>query len=261
MPVQWVNRPNLDFRGFCGLIASGAVKPGDRIRVQPSGARARSRASSTIERRPAAGGRRPVGHADARRRDRHLARRRDLDRRRPGRGGRPVRGHDRLDGRRADAAGPPLPAEDRHRRPSPRRSPSRSTRSTSTRWSTWRPRSSSSTRSACATSRSTAPIAFDAYTDNRDTGGFILIDRMTNTTVGAGMLHFALRRSHNIHLQHVDVDKARACAAQGPEAGGAVVHRPVGRGQVDDRQPGREEAARAWAATPTCSTATTCATA
>jgi bifunctional enzyme CysN/CysC len=52
------------------------------------------------------------------------------------------------------------------------------------------------------------PVAFDAYKDNRDTGGFILIDRMSNNTVGAGMLHFALRRSHNIHVQHVDVDKA-----------------------------------------------------
>jgi bifunctional enzyme CysN/CysC len=37
MPVQWVNRPNLDFRGFAGLIASGSVKPGDEIRVVPSG--------------------------------------------------------------------------------------------------------------------------------------------------------------------------------------------------------------------------------
>jgi bifunctional enzyme CysN/CysC len=54
-------------------------------------------------------------------------------------------------------------------------------------------------------------VPFDPYSDNRDTGGFILIDRITNNTVGAGMLHFALRRSHNIHLQHVDVTKeARA---------------------------------------------------
>ena len=36
-PVQWVNRPNLDFRGFCGVLASGSVHPGDRVRVQPSG--------------------------------------------------------------------------------------------------------------------------------------------------------------------------------------------------------------------------------
>jgi len=51
-------------------------------------------------------------------------------------------------------------------------------------------------------------IAFDAYRNNRDTGGFILINRMTNNTVGAGMINFALRRSHNLRPQHVDVDKA-----------------------------------------------------
>jgi bifunctional enzyme CysN/CysC len=56
------------------------------------------------------------------------------------------------------------------------------------------------------------PVAFDPYAGNRQTGGFILIDRMTNHTVGAGMLHFALRRAHNIHLQHVDVDKAARAA-------------------------------------------------
>ena len=51
-------------------------------------------------------------------------------------------------------------------------------------------------------------IAYDSYKDNRDTGGFILVDEVTNHTVGAGMLHFALRRSDNIHMQAVDVDKA-----------------------------------------------------
>ena len=51
--------------------------------------------------------------------------------------------------------------------------------------------------------------------DNRETGGFILIDRLTNDTVGAGMLHFALRRAHNIHLQHLDVDKAARAALKG----------------------------------------------
>jgi bifunctional enzyme CysN/CysC len=58
------------------------------------------------------------------------------------------------------------------------------------------------------------PIAFDPYQDNRDTGGFILIDRLTNNTVGAGLLRFALRRAHNIHLQHCDVDKAARAAAK-----------------------------------------------
>jgi bifunctional enzyme CysN/CysC len=56
------------------------------------------------------------------------------------------------------------------------------------------------------------PLSFDPYASNRDTGGFILIDRMTCGTVGAGMLHFALRRSHNIHVQPVDIDKAARAA-------------------------------------------------
>ncbi len=51
------------------------------------------------------------------------------------------------------------------------------------------------------------PIPFDAYTTNRDTGGFIVIDRLTNNTVAAGLLHFALRRSQNVHWQAIDVDK------------------------------------------------------
>ncbi|MDH5255600.1 MAG: adenylyl-sulfate kinase, partial [Gammaproteobacteria bacterium] len=58
-------------------------------------------------------------------------------------------------------------------------------------------------------------IAFDPYEANRETGGFILIDRLTNHTIGAGMLHFALRRAHNIHLQHLDVDKAARATLKG----------------------------------------------
>ncbi len=56
-------------------------------------------------------------------------------------------------------------------------------------------------------------VAFDPYAKNRDTGGFILIDRISNHTVGAGMLHFALRRSQNIHRQAVDVDRAARAQA------------------------------------------------
>jgi bifunctional enzyme CysN/CysC len=60
-----------------------------------------------------------------------------------------------------------------------------------------------------------APIAFDAYAENKDLGGFILIDRISNRTVGAGLLHFALRRSQNIHWQALDVDKAARAAQKG----------------------------------------------
>src|SRR5258708_34822761 len=63
-----------------------------------------------------------------------------------------------------------------------------------------------------------APIAFDPYAENRDLGGFILIDRISNRTVGAGLLHFALRRSQNIHWQAMDVDKAARAAGKGQKA-------------------------------------------
>jgi bifunctional enzyme CysN/CysC len=52
------------------------------------------------------------------------------------------------------------------------------------------------------------PIVFEPYEQNRELGGFILIDRLTNNTVGAGMLHFALRRSQNVHWQAFDVNKS-----------------------------------------------------
>jgi bifunctional enzyme CysN/CysC len=59
------------------------------------------------------------------------------------------------------------------------------------------------------------PIAFDPYQVNRDTGGFILIDRITNDTVGAGMLHFALRRASNVQWQAIDVNKQARSAIKG----------------------------------------------
>ncbi len=65
------------------------------------------------------------------------------------------------------------------------------------------------------------PVAFDPYADNRDTGGFILIDRLSNATVGAGMLKFALRRADNLHRQITAVDKAARRALGGH--GSAVV--------------------------------------
>ena len=61
-------------------------------------------------------------------------------------------------------------------------------------------------------------ISFDPYIENKDTGGFILIDRMTNATVAAGMIQFALRRSQNIHWQAVDVDKGVRAALKGQKA-------------------------------------------
>ena len=59
------------------------------------------------------------------------------------------------------------------------------------------------------------PIPFDPYAENRDTGGFIIIDRMTNGTVGAGLIHFALRRADNVHWQAIEVDHAAHASLKG----------------------------------------------
>ncbi len=61
-------------------------------------------------------------------------------------------------------------------------------------------------------------IAFDPYAENRDTGGFILIDRLTNGTVGAGLIHFALRRAENIHWQAIEINKAAHAASKNQKA-------------------------------------------
>jgi bifunctional enzyme CysN/CysC len=61
-------------------------------------------------------------------------------------------------------------------------------------------------------------VAFDPYADNRDMGGFILIDRMTNATVGAGLIRFALRRAQNIHWQALDVDRDARANIMGQKA-------------------------------------------
>jgi bifunctional enzyme CysN/CysC len=57
-----------------------------------------------------------------------------------------------------------------------------------------------------------SPIAIDSFAENRDTGSFILIDRMTNGTIGAGMIAFSLRRASNIHPQKLEVDQATRAA-------------------------------------------------
>jgi len=211
LPVQWVNRPNLDFRGFAGSIAGGTIRPGDRVRVQPSGR------ESTVARIVTRDG--------------------DLDR--------AVAGQsvtltlaDEIDISRGDVISTvEVPAEvaDQfectvvwmHDEPMLAGRPyllKIGARTVSATITEIKYQVNVNTLEHVAAKRLELnaigvcnlsldrPIAFDPYRINRDTGGFILIDRLSNNTVGAGLLHFALRRAHNIHLQHVDVDK-RARAA------------------------------------------------
>jgi len=210
MPVQWVNRPNLDFRGFSGLIATGGVAPGDAVRVLPSGK------TSTVTRIVTLDG--------------------DLDR--------AVAGQsvtlclaDEIDCSRGNvlavADSPPQVADQFE---------------STLVWlndealhvgrSYWlklgtqmvsatvqKPKYAINVNDAGGAGSHIAvktlelnaigvaelatdkPLVFEAYADNRTLGGFILIDKISNATVAAGMLHFSLRRSQNVHWQALDISR------------------------------------------------------
>ena len=111
--AQWVNRPNLDFRGYSGVIVGGTVRTGDRIRVVPSGRREHHQSNRHLRRRPRRGRGRGVGDPLPGRRGRRQPGRRDRRGDSAAFGGRPVRDPRGLDERRRDAAGAPLPGEDR----------------------------------------------------------------------------------------------------------------------------------------------------
>ena len=214
MPVQWVNRPNLDFRGFSGLIASGVVKPGDRIRVLPSGRESRvDRIVTLPDDLPQA----VAGQSVT------------------------ITLTDEIDISRGDlivAAEAPSPVAGQFEatvvwmddEPLP---PGRTyllkigARTVGANISEIKHRVNVNTLERTAAKRLDLneiglvnlsldqPIPFEAYADNRELGGFILIDRISNRTVGAGMINFALRRADNIHWQHTDVTKQSRAALKG----------------------------------------------
>jgi bifunctional enzyme CysN/CysC len=207
MPVQWVNRPNSDFRGFCGPIVSGHVKPGDDVVVLPSGK------TTTIKAVIAPGGEDEAAQAgdsvtvtladeiDVTRGDMFAA-----SRDRP-------QVADQFSAHLVWMSGESL-------------FPGRSylmkinhcmLAATVTELKHQIDVNSLSKLAAktlalnevgvCNMSVS-RPVVFDAYADNRDTGAFILIDRYSNETVAAGMIDFALRRATNIHRHDYTVNKA-----------------------------------------------------
>ncbi len=205
MPVQWVNRPSLEFRGFAGTIASGSVVPGDRVRVQPSGV------ETTVARIVTAGG--------------------DLPRATTG-DVVTLTLADEVDASRGDivAAAAPMQVADQFEAtlvwmdaaPMLRGRSYLMKLGTGTANATIAPlkfkvnvstlehvpadKLEQNEIGVCDLELDRA-IAFEPYATSRDLGGFILIDRMSNNTVGAGQIRFALRRSQNIHWQAFDVDK------------------------------------------------------
>ncbi|MBM3661084.1 MAG: sulfate adenylyltransferase subunit CysN [Actinobacteria bacterium] len=216
LPVQWVNRPDLDFRGFSGQIAGGAVRPGDRVRVLPSGT------ESTVER---------VVTFDG-----------DLDEAIAGQSV-TITLADEIDVSRGDvlaAAENPCGVSDLFEADVVWMSdqplvPGRpylikiGTRTIGGSIAHPKFRVDVNTLEHLAaktlelneigvcTVTLDRPVPFDPYRDNRDTGGFIVIDRMTNTTVAAGMLHFALRRADNVPWQEIEVNREARSVLKGQQ--------------------------------------------
>jgi bifunctional enzyme CysN/CysC len=211
-PVQWVNRPDQDFRGFAGTVASGVIRPGERIRAHPSG---RESAVSRIvflggDLSQAAAGQSVtltladeidisrgdvVAKADAPASvaDQFEATVIWMDEE-PMLGGRPYL---MKIGATTVTATPAAPKY---------RIDVNSLEHLAAR------KLQMNEIGVCNLALD-RPVAFDAYHDNREMGAFILIDRLSNRTAGAGLLHFALRRADNIQVQAIDVDrKARAAS-------------------------------------------------
>ena len=211
MPVQWVNRPNLDFRGFSGLIASGSVRPGDAVRVLPSGK------TSTVTRIVTLDG--------------------DLDQAAAGQSV-TLCFADEIDCSRGDviaAADAPPEVADQFESTlvwldddallvgrSYWLKLGTQTVSVTVQAPKYTINVNTLDKLAAKTLELNAigvaeittdrPLVFEPYTDSRTLGGFILIDKLSNRTVGAGMLHFSLRRAQNVHWQALDITRAAHAA-------------------------------------------------
>jgi len=214
LPVQWVNRPNQDFRGFAGTIVAGRLRKGDAVRVQPSGRVSRVSRIVTFD-----------GDLDEAVAGQSIT----------------IAIDDEIDISRGDlvvAASDPAEIADQfeatvvwmNESPLLRGRDYLMKIGTKTVTATISPlkykinvntleHTAAPTLElndiGVANLQLDRPIAFDPYEVNRDTGGFVLIDRVSNDTVGAGMLHFALRRAHNVQWQALDVNKTARAAIKG----------------------------------------------
>ena len=213
LPVQWVNRPNLDFRGFSGMVAGGTVHPGDLVKIMPSARQSRVARVLIDNDLPYA----TAGQSIT------------------------LTLEDEIDCSRGDvicAAESPCEVSDQfettivwmHEQPM---LPGRpylmkiGAKTVSASITSLKHKVNVNTLEevpgreldlneiAVANISLDRPVPFDPYAENRDTGGFILIDRLSNETVGAGLIHFALRRAQNIHWQAVDLNRASRAGQKG----------------------------------------------
>jgi len=214
MPVQWVNRPDAGFRGFSGTVVGGTVRPGDRVRVFPAGTES---SVARIVTRAGDLGAAATGESVT------------------------LTLADEIDVSRGDVLAaldaPPGVADQfeahvvwmSEREMLPGRPYLLKLGARTMNVTITEPKYKVNVNTLEHVAANTLqlneigvctvaldrPVAFDPYTENRDTGGFVVIDRLTNDTVGAGLLHFALRRSSNVPWQAVDVDKKAHVALKG----------------------------------------------
>jgi bifunctional enzyme CysN/CysC len=217
LPVQWVNRPNLDFRGFAGLIASGTVKPGDEVRILPSGR------TTTVSRIVAMGGDRDEAGAGE---------------------SVTLTLADEVDCSRGDviaAADAPPQVADQFKATIvwmdqadllPGRAYWLKLGTQTVSVTVREPEYAIDVNTLAHVSARTLKlndigvaeiaadrgIVFEPYADSHDLGGFILIDKVSNATVAAGMLHHALRRAQNVHWQAVEITREAHAAQKGQRA-------------------------------------------
>jgi bifunctional enzyme CysN/CysC len=216
MPVQWVNRPSQDFRGFSGLVAAGAVRPGDLVRVMPSGRESHvSRVFLDGDLSVAV-----TGQAVT------------------------ISLEDEIDCSRGDVltgVDEPIEVSDQFEvtlvwMNETAMLPGRSyllklgTKTVVASVTALKHKVNVNTLEQVASKQLamneiglcnislSQPVAFDPYEKNRETGGFILIDRFTNETVSAGFIHFALRRAQNIHWQAIEIDRGARAAQKNQKA-------------------------------------------
>jgi bifunctional enzyme CysN/CysC len=214
LPVQWVNRPDSTFRGFTGMIVSGTIRAGDRVRIQPSGK------ESTVQRIVTYDGdleQAVAGQSVTL----TLADEIDISRGAVISGAdSPAQVADQFEAKVVWMADEPLyPGRTYLMKIGTNSVPCSVTDikfqvNVNTLEHVAAKKLGLNEIGFCNLSLD-RPVPFDPYVENRDTGSFILIDRLNNNTVGAGMLDFALRRAHNIHLQPTDIDKAARAALKG----------------------------------------------
>ncbi len=214
LPVQWVNRPDLNFRGFSGTIVSGAIQPGDPILVANSGKTSKVKSISTYDGDLA---RAVAGQAVT------------------------LTLEDEIDISRGDVLVPPEArpevsdqfqahliwmSEDEliPGRPYLIKVGSRTVSASITdirhkvdvnSFQQLAAKTLKLNEVAVVNLATQDAVAFDAYADNHETGAFIVIDRVSNLTLGAGMIDHGLRRATNVHWQALDVSKATRAAAKG----------------------------------------------